>query len=146
MGRDWNHEKSDYNIYLAFHQPNLRKTGVEHERWVIIAATRTQFPFLAVIFVFILLFLFLVFFTLDGAAIGVGFYSNFASTFRTTLFTANLKWITRNLRFNSHTVNSIFPHRLWTLDCFKWHLKNLCKLQTWEKLDHRQWVKHIAVV
>ena len=106
---------SDYNIYLAFHQPNLRKTGVEHERWVIIAATRTQFPFLAVIFVFILLFLFLVFFTLDGAAIGVGFYSNFASTFRTTLFTANLKWITRNLRFGSYTVNSISPQRLWTV-------------------------------
>ena len=124
VGRDLNHEKSDYNFYLAFHRPYLWKTGVEHERWVIIAATRTQFPFLPVIFVFILLFLFLVFFTLDGAAIGVGFYSNFASTFRTTLFSANLKWITRNLRFTSYTVNSIFQQRLWTLDCFKWNLKS----------------------
>ena len=146
MRRDWNQENSDYNVYLAFHRPNLRKTGVEHKRWVIIAATRTQFPFLPVIFVFILLFLFLVFFTLDRAAIGVGFYSNFASTFRTALFTANLKWITRNLNSSSYTVTSIFPHRLWTLDCFTWNLKNLCKWETWEKLDHRQRVKHIAVV
>ena len=148
MGRDWNHEKSDYNIYLAFHQPNLRKTGVEHERWVIIAATRAQFPFLAVIFVFILLFLFLVFFTLDGAAIGVGFYSNFASTFRTTLFAANLKWITRNLRFSSYTVNSISPQNrvlrhfqfaqrfyLNTIYCEKFYESIWCRLEK-HKITH----------
>lgn len=88
----------DNDPSLVFEWWNLRETGVKHERWIIIAATRAQFPFLPVIFVFILLFLLLVFFALSGAAIRVRFYSHLATTFGTAFFPSNLKLKKKTVR------------------------------------------------